>query len=144
MRALERLPLVSAVSAASVPRTVFLVYLLVLCATHDGVLTGARVWCAIFAVAALLVPALQARYQFWLVIVFTLALNLLSNYDSAANHYWLTCYTTLYLALDAYREERHLEPSINVPRAPCDILGARLTQRAALAPEFSLTCNRID
>ena len=112
-----RSPVLAALDGESTPRTLFLVYLLTLCATHGGVMTGVRVWVSIFAVAALLAPVLSRRSDYWFVVAFTLALDLTEHYASSANHYWGTLYLTLFLALDAYRRERGVSDRLNGPRA---------------------------
>jgi hypothetical protein len=116
MLALDRSEILSGLRRPDLGDFAFLVFLLVLLTTHDGVLMGVRVWGALFVVVGLLLPAVTDRSAYWLVLSATLALELTFSYQSAANHYWLAIYTTLYFLLAAYRREQGRELAFNVPR----------------------------
>lgn len=120
----------------SVGRSLFLSFLLVLTATHEGVLDPVRVWAAMIAVAGLVVPGLAERSRYWFALAFTLALNLFFFYEDAANHFWVTFYTALYFALDSYRREGGREPSLNIPRGLLAIVFGFATLQKLLSTYF--------
>ena len=112
-------------------------YVLVLCATHSGVIDGVRVWAALFCLVALFIPWLLDRAEFWLVLAFTLSLNLIFKYADAANHYYLTIYTTLFFALEAYRRgQGYAGTTINIPRMLIIIAFFFATLQKIIAPYF--------
>ena len=106
-----------ALSGESAKARIFAVFLLVLCATHFGVLLGVRAWVAFFAILGILSPRIMERPLYWVTIAFTLALDLIPNYPSAANHYWLTLYVSIYFLISSLRLEQNQPVAFNVPRA---------------------------
>ncbi len=115
----------------------FLLYILVICATHGGIETGVRMWGAALATIAMLVPELTRRYVFWLLLLLGLSLNLVWNYADAANHYYVTLYVTGFFAVEQYRHARGSEPAINLPRGLLLIVFGFATLQKLWTPYFT-------
>ncbi len=95
---------------------VVLFYLISLCATHGGVVTAVRVLVLLTSILALIFPVLIKRSMYWLSIAIIFSTNLIPNYANAANHYYLTLYTLLFISLLAYRNEIGSGLKINISR----------------------------
>jgi hypothetical protein len=95
----------------------YLVYVILLLSTHTQLSSGPRIMGGLIAVVGLLMPGILRFPYYWLLFATALAGDLYTNYSGVANHYWLTVYTTLYFAVDAWRQERGEALAFNLPRA---------------------------
>jgi len=120
----------------ALPNVLFLSYVLILAATHDGVIEPVRAWVTLIVLAGLLLPALAESWRYWFSLAFTLSLNLVPYYAYAANHYWLTVYVTVCFALQKYRAEQGRAPSLNVPRGLLAIVFGFATLQKLLSSYF--------
>lgn len=100
----------------SVVRTIYLVFLLGLCATHPAIEDPVAFVVCLTSVGGILFPWLTKRWWYWGTITLALASNLLVTYAQSANHYWLTMYVTAYVAVDALLEERQLPDNPAIAR----------------------------
>ena len=87
-------------------RSLFLIYVLALCATHPAIRDPTSFAACLLAMIGLTWRELADRAAFWLLLTVTLALNLLVTYAHSANHYFLTIYVAAYLAMDALSRDR--------------------------------------
>ena len=117
-------------------RRIFLIYLLGLCATHGGVSDGVRLWGSLFCISALVIPKLAERTLFWLCLALVLMVNFVNYYEFAGNHTYLSFYTSVFFALDAYRDKNNLEFSFNIPRALLIIVFGFATLQKLLSAHF--------
>jgi hypothetical protein len=124
-------------SAPQAQRRLFLLYLLVMFATHSSILTGVRVWGSVFVIVALMLPELASRSAYWQVLSFTMALDLFIHYPSQANHYWLSLYIAFFFAIATYREEQDTPLAFNVPRALLVAVFAFATLQKVMTPYFT-------
>lgn len=99
------------------PLRLFLVFLVILCPTHGRIVDLIKVEVVVLAAVGLLVPWLTSRWEYWTLFAALFVVNLVYSFEHSANHYFLTLYTCLALAVMAYRRSRGERPRINVPRA---------------------------
>ncbi len=114
-------------------RSLFLIFLLALCATHHQVFTGVRVCVGFMAIAGLTFPKLASREPYWLAISWALFLNLIPNYSTAANHYWLTVYVSFAILIGITQKN---SPKYNLFRCLLIIVFGLATVQKLISPYF--------
>jgi hypothetical protein len=99
------------------PMRLFLVFLLIFCPTHGRIVDLIKVEVVALAAVGVLVPWLVRRWEYWGLFTALFAVNLVYSFEHSANHYFLTLYTCMALAVTTYVQGRGETPRINLPRA---------------------------
>ena len=99
------------------PLRLFLVFLLIFCPTHGRIVDLIKVEVVALAAIGVLVPWLVRRWEYWGLFTALFAVNLVYSFEHSANHYFLTLYTCMALAVMSYLRNRGDAVRINLPRA---------------------------
>lgn len=85
---------------------IFLIYLIILSITHDEVHLYIKIGTLVISGIGLLFKNTRINPLFWLSIALVLLVNLVFRYTSLSNHYFLTFYTTLAIAVSVLSSEK--------------------------------------
>ena len=119
-------------------KRLFLIYLLIVCATHASMFPIVRLAVAMATMTGLFYKPVIREWRYWMIIALAFAGGLFFTYNYSSNHYYLAMYLLVALGISDLKATYQMPAGFNLPRILLAILFLFAILQKLTSPYFGI------